>query len=79
MLRPELDKVRRECPHIVAVFRVSKVPSWAENYVDLGDEVYWSAEMDSMRTLKLASGITGRMNLNLGASHVTFLRYEALK
>lgn len=77
MLKPELDKVRREVPHIVAVFRVSKVPAWATDYINQGDEVYWSAEMDSMRTMEPLVSL-GRMNIDLSASHVTFLRYETL-
>ena len=46
MLNSEFCKGVNSVPYIVAVFSVTKVPDWASEYLQIGDEVYWSVEKD---------------------------------
>lgn len=78
MLNAEFQQVIRDVPHIVAIFRVTKVPNWASAILEVGDEVYWCAAKDSMRTLGKFGQPNGRMNLDIRASYLEFERFGAL-
>lgn len=79
MLNAEFDKVIRDVPKIVAIFSITKVPNWASEILDIGEEVYWYAATDSMRTIGKFGQPNGRMNLDIRASYVKFERFGALK
>lgn len=79
MLNAEFQKVIRDVPAIVAIFSITKVPSWASEILEVGDEVYWNAAKDSMRTIGKFGQPNGRMNLDIRASYVKFERFGALK
>jgi hypothetical protein len=75
----DLNQVIRATPRIVAMFRVTKVPSWAAGYIAKGDEVFWSSTYQSMRTVQVAQGRLQRMNLDLGASYLEFVDYVKIE
>ena len=79
MLNSEFYKVINGVPYIVAVFSVTKVPEWASEYLQIGDEVYWNEAKDSMRTLGKFGQPNGRKNLRIGASYLKFERFAPLK
>jgi len=78
MLNSEFYKVINSVPYIVAVFSVTKVPEWASEYLQIGDEVYWNEAKDSMRTLGKFGQTNGRKNLRIGASYLKFERFAPL-
>lgn len=79
MLNAEFEKIVSNVPIIVAIFSITKVPAWADRILEVGDEVYWSASKDSMRTLGKYGQPNGRMSLNIGASYLKFERFAPLK
>ena len=78
MLNAEFEKVIRDVPVIVAIFSITKVPGWACGILDVGDEVYWLAAKNSMRTIGKFGQPNGRMNLDIRAGNVKFERFGAL-
>lgn len=78
MLNSTFLKVINDVPHIVAIFSVATVPNWASEILEAGDEVYWCAAWDSMRTLGKCGQPHGRKNLNIRASYLKFERFAAL-
>lgn len=79
MLNSEFCKVVNSVPYIVAIFSITKVPDWASEYLQIGDEVYWNAEKDSMRILGQFGQPHGRKNLIIGAGYLKFERFGSVK
>ena len=75
----DLKLVIRATPRVVPIFRVIKVPNWACGYIAVGEEVFWAAEYDSMRTMQVGQGRLQRMNLDLKASYVEFVEYARIE
>lgn len=78
MLNSEFCKVVNNVPYIVAVFSITKVPDWASEYLQIGDEVYWCAVKDSMRTLGKFGQPNGRKKLRIRAGCLKFERFAPL-
>lgn len=78
MLNAEFQKVISDVPHIVAIFTITKVPAWASQILKVGDEVYWNAAKDSMRTFGTLGQPHGRKNLDIRANYVKFDRFAGL-
>lgn len=79
MLNAEFQKIIKDTPHIVAIFTVTGVPSWASEILNVGDEVYWCAAKNSLRTFGKFGEHHGRMNLDIRTSYVKFDRFAPLK
>jgi len=62
-------------PNIVPVFRVTKVPVWAAAILSVGDELFWDARTDTMRTMVIPRGYSHRIGLDIGASYLAFIDY----
>ena len=79
MRKSDMTGVIRATPRVVPIFRVTKVPNWACGYIAKGDEVFWAAEYDSMRTVQIGQGRLQRMNLDLKASYLEFVDYARIQ
>lgn len=78
MLNAELSQILRSVPTVVAIFRVTKVPDWASEILEVGDEVYWNASKDSMITLGKFGQPNGKKSLKIGASYLKFERFATV-
>lgn len=74
----DMEDVVRATPNVVAVFRVKKVPTWATNFIDVGDKVYWCDHYESVRTMHTPRGYNDRVVLDLGASYLEFIDYQRI-
>ena len=79
MKTTDFIQVLRGCPRVVPIFRVIKVPNWAAGYTAVGEELFWCAEYDSMRTVKTGQGRLQRMNLDIKPSYLKFVEYARIE
>ena len=79
MFNSEFTKIIDNIPFVVAIFSVTKVPDWASEYLQVGDEVYWLEKKETMRTIGKLGQPHGRKNLKIGANYLQFERFGPLR
>ena len=74
LTRDRYSKICEDCPTIIPVFRLSRVPRWAEGKVSVGDE-FTEGDLCISRIDK-----NGRFlgNFDIGPSYLTFVEYRQI-